>query len=137
MIEVEVRDPVPGVDAPADVVRRALWALGVRRATLGVLVVSPAEMAEINGRHRGKEVPTDVLAFPLDGDGIGDWPDDGPAPELGDVVLCPDAASDPLDVLMIHGVLHLLGYDHEVDDGQMLARQAELVAAERRSEVAG
>lgn len=132
MIEVELRQPVPGVEAPADVLRRALSALGVERASVGVMVVLPSEMAEINARHRNKPTPTDVLSFPLDGEGLDGWPQDGPAPELGDIVLCPEAASDPLDELLIHGLLHLLGYDHETDDGQMLERQAELVAAERQ-----
>lgn len=50
------------------------------------------------------------------------------APELGDVVICPDAAQEPLATLAVHGVLHLLGWDHEVDDGEMLALQDQLVA---------
>lgn len=137
MIEVEVRQSVPGVEAPADVLRRALTALGVERASVGVMVVSPSGMAEINERHRNKPTPTDVLSFPLDGEGLETWPQDGPDPELGDIVLCPEAASDPLDELLIHGLLHLLGYDHETDDGQMLERQAELVAAERQVAAAG
>lgn len=132
MIEVEVRQPVPGVEAPADVLCRALAALGVERASVSVMVVSPPEMAEINARHRDKPTPTDVLSFPLDGEGLESWPEDGPDPELGDIVLCPETASDPLDELLIHGLLHLLGYDHETDDGQMLERQAELVALERQ-----
>lgn len=137
MIEVEVRQSVPGVEAPADVLRRALTALGVERASVGVMVVSPSGMAEINERHRNKPTPTDVLSFPLDGEGLETWPQDGPDPELGDIVLCPEVASDPLDELLIHGLLHLLGYDHETDDGQMLERQAELVAAERQVAAAG
>ena len=130
MIDVEVRRPVPGVGAPDEVLRRALATLGVERGSLGVMVVSPEEMAEINGRHRSAPTPTDVLAFPIDGEGLEGWAADGPAPELGDIVLCPEAASDPLDVLLIHGLLHLLGYDHEVDHGEMLALQEDLIRAE-------
>ena len=48
-------------------------------------------------------------------------------PELGDVVICPEAAQDPLGTLAVHGLLHLLGYDHEVDEGEMLALQDRLV----------
>jgi probable rRNA maturation factor len=64
----------------------------------------------------------------VDGPEAREWPDGGPPPELGDVVICPDAAQEPLPTLAVHGVLHLLGYDHEVDDGEMLALQDRLVA---------
>jgi probable rRNA maturation factor len=94
------------------------------------MVVDAEEMAEVNGRFRGKPEPTDVLAFPIDGpDALEGWPADGPPPELGDVVICPAAAEEPLTTLAVHGLLHLLGYDHEIDDGEMLALQDELVAA--------
>ncbi len=86
-------------------------------------------MAELNGRHRGRPGPTDVLSFPVDGEDLDGWPDEGPPPELGDIVLCPDAAQEPLTTLLVHGLLHLLGYDHESDDGEMLALQDRLVAA--------
>jgi probable rRNA maturation factor len=70
-----------------------------------------------------------VLAFPVDGpDVLAGWPADGPPPELGDVVICPQAAEEPLTTLAVHGLLHLLGYDHETDDGEMLALQDRLVA---------
>lgn len=128
MIEVEARgeeaDTVP-------LVARLVWAcerLGVARASVGLMIVAPQEMARINGEHRGKPEPTDVLAFPVDGPEARDWPDEGPPPELGDVVICPEAAQDPLETLAVHGLLHLLGYDHEADDGEMLALQDRLVA---------
>lgn len=129
MIEVEASDEV-GVDpAPlVAVIERTLARLGVDEASMGLMVVGPARMAEINGAHRAKPVPTDVLAFPLDGPEVDGWPQDAPPPELGDVVICPDAAEEPLEVLAIHGVLHLLGHDHETDDGEMLALQDELAA---------
>ena len=129
MIEVEA-SAVEGVDT-APLVARLVWAcgrLGVERATVGLMVVNPDEMAAINGEHRGKDGPTDVLAFPVDGPEALAWPAEGPPPELGDVVICPDAAQEPLPTLAVHGVLHLLGYDHEVDDGEMLALQDQLVA---------
>jgi probable rRNA maturation factor len=128
VIEVEARgeeaDTVP-------LVARLVWAcerLGVARASVGLMIVAPQEMARINGEHRGKPEPTDVLAFPVDGPEARDWPDEGPPPELGDVVICPEAAQDPLETLAVHGLLHLLGYDHEADDGEMLALQDRLVA---------
>jgi probable rRNA maturation factor len=125
MIEVEARGD--GAEALVD---RVVWTcerLGLRDATVGLMVVGPEEMAQINGEHRGTPEPTDVLAFPVDGPEALGWPDDGPPPELGDVVICPSAAQEPLPTLAVHGVLHLLGYDHEVDDGEMLALQDRLV----------
>jgi probable rRNA maturation factor len=128
VIEVEARGA--GADT-AGLVERLVWAcgrLGLERASVGLMVVGPEEMAAINGEHRGKPVPTDVLAFPVDGPEALDWPADGPPPELGDVVICPEAAQEPLTTLAVHGLLHLLGYDHEVDRGEMLALQDRLVA---------
>jgi probable rRNA maturation factor len=128
MIEVEARGEVADTRPLVD---RIVWAcerLGVERASVGLMVVGPQEMAAINGEHRGKPEPTDVLAFPVDGPEALEWPAEGPPPELGDVVICPDAAQDPLPTLAVHGLLHLLGYDHEADDGQMLALQDLLVA---------
>jgi probable rRNA maturation factor len=58
-----------------------------------------------------------VLSFPIDEDG----PSDGPR-ELGDVVICPEHTEDLIEAV-VHGVLHLCGYDHETDDGEMLALQ--------------
>ena len=128
MIEVEA-------DAPPEVIARLAplleWACGrleVTRASLGLLIVDAERMTEINGDYRDKPEPTDVLAFPVDGPELADgWPDDGPPPELGDIVICPAAAEDPIETLAIHGLLHLLGYDHEVDDGEMLRLQADLL----------
>ena len=126
MIEVEARGQGTG-----PLVTRLVWAcgrLGVERATLGLMVVGADEMAAINGSHRGTPTATDVLAFPVDGPEARGWPDDGPPPELGDVVICPEAAEEPLGTLAVHGLLHLLGYDHEVDAGEMLELQDRLVA---------
>ena len=128
MIDVEARGD--GAET-GPLVARLVWAcerLGVTRASLGLMIVDPEEMARINGEHRGKPEPTDVLAFPVDGPEALDWPDEGPPPELGDVVICPPAAQDPLATLAVHGLLHLLGYDHETDAGEMLALQDRLVA---------
>jgi probable rRNA maturation factor len=126
MIEVEARGDVD----TAPLVARLVWAcerLGLERATMGLMVVGPEEMAAINGEHRARPEPTDVLAFPVDGPEALKWPADGPPPELGDVVICPQAAQEPLETLAVHGLLHLLGYDHEVDEGEMLALQDRLV----------
>ncbi len=134
MIEVEARSELPAgradPDALAALARWACERLGVRRASLGILIVGPREMARVNLRTRGRSGPTDVLSFPIDGaEALGDWPEELPPPELGDILICPDAAQEALETLVIHGLLHLLGHDHEVDGGEMLALQDELVAA--------
>lgn len=119
----------PDIDA-APLVERFVWTcerMGLGAAEAGLMVVGPAEMADINREHRDRPEPTDVLSFPVDGPEALDWPAGGPPPELGDVVICPEAAEEPLTTLVVHGVLHLLGYDHETDDGRMLALQDRLV----------
>lgn len=129
MIDVEARSDLDVDVAPlVDLLRRVCERLGVVRATVGLMIVTADEMAAINGEHRHKREPTDVLAFPVDGpEALGAWPADGPPPELGDIVICPDAAQEPLGTLAVHGLLHLLGYDHEVDAGEMLALQDTLL----------
>lgn len=130
MIEVAATCEVDGVDLDALVATAtaACGALGIQRATLGLMVVGPDHMGRVNGEHRDTPQPTDVLSFPVDGPDVLDgWDDDGPPPELGDILICPDAAEDPLATLVVHGVLHLVGYDHETDDGEMLALQDDLV----------
>ncbi len=125
----------PDVD-PAPLVGRLVWAcgrLGLGRATLGLMVVTPDEMAALNREHRGKAGPTDVLSFPVDGPEASGWPGEGPPPELGDVVICPEEAREPLETLAVHGLLHLLGHDHETDDGEMLELQDRLVAEAREA----
>jgi probable rRNA maturation factor len=85
---------------------------------LAVELVGEERIRELNREHRGKDVPTDVLAFPIDElDPVA-----GPR-ELGDVAICPPHCSD-LTEAAVHGVLHLCGYDHETDEGEMLSLQA-------------
>lgn len=133
LIEVEARLG-PGARATdlgplVDHVVFACERIGLDRATVGLVVVSPDEMASVNGEHRGKPEPTDVLSFPVDGPEALDWPAAGPPPELGDILICPEAAQEPLTTLAVHGLLHLVGYDHEADDGEMLALQDDIVDA--------
>ena len=95
---------------------------GIDDGHLAVEFVSADRIALLNLEHRGKAAPTDVLSFPVDGDG------EAPGPrELGDVMICP-AQTENLVEAVIHGVLHLTGMDHETDDGEMLTLQAELLA---------
>jgi probable rRNA maturation factor len=93
---------------------------GVGDAHVAVEFVDARRIAELNGAHRGKDGPTDVLSFPVDDGG----PVHGPR-ELGDVVICAEHTEDLVEAV-VHGVLHLTGMDHEADDGEMLALQAEI-----------
>jgi probable rRNA maturation factor len=120
VLEVEVI----GEALPRERVREAcavaVASAGLDEAHLAVEFVDAARMAELNAEHRGKQGPTDVLSFPVDERG----PAAGPR-ELGDVVICPELTEDLLEAV-VHGVLHLTGMDHETDDGEMLALQAEI-----------
>ena len=110
-------------DGLAELARRTLIAEGVTGGELSISFVSPQEMADLHQRFMGEDGPTDVLSFPMGEDGL-----------LGDVVVCPDQAAgnnpgDPaaeVRLLVVHGVLHLLGYDHEEEDErrEMWERQA-------------
>ena len=90
---------------------------------LALALVGEERMRELNREHRAIDTPTDVLSFPVDEAG----PASGPR-ELGDVVVCPEHADD-LAEAVVHGVLHLCGYDHERDGGEMLELQREVIAA--------
>ena len=89
-----------------------------RRRCFHCLITGDAELRRLNAQFRGKDYPTDVLSFPADG------------PGLGDIAISIQRAraqarewkhsvEDEIRILMLHGVLHLLGMDHEADDGQM------------------
>ena len=109
-------------DVPGELraaVTAGLAAAGVEDGHLAVEIAHPDRIRELNREHRGVNRPTDVLAFPVD----GAEPAPGPR-ELGDVVICPEECSGVSEAV-IHGVLHLCGFDHEVDDGEMLALQAQ------------
>jgi probable rRNA maturation factor len=95
----------------------ALEAAGVEDGHVAIAFVGADRIRALNREHRDRDRPTDVLSFPVDGSG----PAAGPR-ELGDVVVCPEQAEDELEAV-VHGVLHLCGYDHEADSGEMLALQ--------------
>jgi probable rRNA maturation factor len=109
---------VPGPLRPA--VEASLRAAGVSSGHLSVEFVDEASIRELNREHRGVDEPTDVLSFPIDA-----TKDVGPR-ELGDVVICPEHTADVVEAA-VHGVLHLCGFDHEADDGEMLAVQDQLM----------
>ncbi len=97
-------------------------AAGVAEGHLAVELVSPEAIRGLNRRHRGIDGTTDVLSFPVDGPGSSAGPR-----ELGDVVICPEHTED-LAEAVVHGVLHLCGYDHETDSGEMLSLQERVLA---------
>jgi probable rRNA maturation factor len=127
VLDVEVIGDAPPGAPPALEVERlvglALASAGVSDGHVAVEWVGEDRIAELNREHRGVEGPTDVLSFPVDGD---DLVVAGPR-ELGDVVICPPRTTD-LREAIVHGVLHLTGMDHETDDGEMLALQAEILS---------
>jgi len=115
-------------DVPAelrDAVAGALSAAGVLDGHLAVELVDADRIRELNLSHRGRDAPTDVLAFPIDGAG----PTAGPR-ELGDVAICPEHCTDVTEAA-VHGTLHLCGFDHEADAGEMLTLQARVLAGLR------
>ena len=103
----------------------ALRAAGLDDGHLAVELVPAARIRDLNRTHRGIDEPTDVLAFPVDGAGATAGPR-----ELGDVVICPEQTAD-LPEAVVHGILHLAGYDHETDEGEMLALQERVMEAVR------
>ena len=129
MIEVEIIGaPRTASAPPADEVRRlcsaAAASRGIGDGHVAIEFLDAASIALLNGEHRAKPEPTDVLSFPIDGlDPIGD----GMARELGDIVICPEHTED-LREAIVHGMLHLLEMDHERDHGAMLDLQRELLA---------
>jgi probable rRNA maturation factor len=143
MIEVEVLgvDLAPQATPPCEVRRLCTTTatrMGIEQAHVAVEFVDAARIAQLNGEHRGKAAPTDVLSFPIDGlegihaarkldDGSRSSPVQLVPRELGDIIICPQHTVDIREAI-IHGMLHLLGMDHETDGGEMLALQRELLA---------
>lgn len=134
-VEIELISE-PGVESGAEAeqlveaARATLDRLGVEDGHVAIEIVGEFRIHQLNLEHRGKDAPTDVLSFPVDGEEIAEQ---GPPPlqvtgalELGDVVINPDHTADVVEAV-VHGVLHLCGYDHEVDDGEMLELQDEIV----------
>jgi probable rRNA maturation factor len=116
------QESVIDADGLAGLARLALAGEGVVEGELSLSFVTAEEMADLHVRFMDEAGPTDVLSFPLGEDGL-----------IGDVVICPAEArrNNPTDaegelkLLVAHGVLHLLGYDHEEEDArrEMWARQ--------------
>jgi probable rRNA maturation factor len=109
---------------------RARLAVGLK-GTVNVLLTSSAEMKSLNRRFRGKDKPTDVLSFPAEPDAQKQF--------AGEIAISAEIASqnaralghspaEEVKILVLHGVMHLRGYDHECDNGQMARREKQLRA---------
>ena len=118
-VEVENRSGVD-VDEGAAVAlaQRVLAAEGIDDGELGLAYVGTEEMRQLKSEHLGIDEATDVLSFPIDG--REDLPAGVPR-ALGDVVLCPQVVAEAWREPLVHGLLHLLGYDH---GREMEAREA-------------
>jgi probable rRNA maturation factor len=99
----------------------ALASAGIDDGHVAIEFVDEQRIRELNRDHRQLDEPTDVLSFGVDEDGSAAGPR-----ELGDIVICSPQTVDIREAV-VHGALHLSGMDHERDDGEMLALQAELV----------
>ena len=101
------------------------------KGTVNVLLTSSAEMQSLNRRFRGKDSPTDVLSFPADATAAKNM--------AGEIAIAVEIATnnahalghspaEEIKILVLHGLLHLRGYDHECDNGQMARREKQLRA---------
>jgi probable rRNA maturation factor len=121
-VELDVLGEGLGEGRVRELAELALSTAGIADGHLAVTFVGAERIAELNAAYRGTQGPTDVLSFPVDeaGEAHGER-------ELGDVVICPEYTED-LEEAVVHGVLHLVGMDHETDHGEMLALQDQLMA---------
>jgi len=121
-IEVENRSgEVVDAAGAESLARDVLTAEGIAAGDLGIAFATPSEMRALKLRHLGIEEATDVLSFPIDG--RDQLPECVPR-QLGDVVLCPQVVGEAWRAPLVHGLLHLLGYDH---GEEMERREQELV----------
>ncbi|HEX3793472.1 MAG TPA: rRNA maturation RNase YbeY [Acidimicrobiales bacterium] len=146
----------------AELTKQVLLARGVKGETeVSLLFIDEDSIAALNEQYLGKSGPTDVLSFPIEddpgptgrspdvgGSGPGTSPEEGALVLLGDVVICPAVAArnaveheatfeDEIALLVVHGLLHLLGMDHEVDAEaeRMEALEQQLLARFYRTQV--
>jgi probable rRNA maturation factor len=105
--------------AAAALARRVLAGEGVQDGEVGIAFVGADEMRSLKAAHLGIDEETDVLSFPIDG--RGDLPEGLPR-QLGDCVICPAVTGDAWQAPLVHGTLHLLGYEH---GAAMTAREAQ------------
>jgi probable rRNA maturation factor len=122
-VEVENRSGVEVEERAAiDLARRVLDGEGVGEAELGVHFVAPEEMRTLKRDHLGMDEVTDVLSFPID---RRDELDPGVPRQLGDAVLCPQVVGEAWRPPLVHGLLHLLGYEHGAEMEEREAQWSE------------
>jgi probable rRNA maturation factor len=125
VVDVEVQNRSgAAVDqaAAVELAQRVLRAEGIDDGEVGLAFVGPDEMRELKREHLGEDEVTDVLSFPIDGREV--LPEGVPR-QLGDAVLCPQVVGEKWRGPLVHGLLHLLGYEH---GAEMEAREAEHAA---------
>jgi probable rRNA maturation factor len=120
VVESDPTDPPTALELE-ELCALALSSAGIEEGHVAIEFVDEQRIRELNRRYRQIDAPTDVLSFGIDEDGISAGPR-----ELGDIVICPPRTED-LREAVVHGALHLSGMDHETDEGEMLALQAELM----------
>jgi probable rRNA maturation factor len=109
-VEISNRSGVEvDADSASELVRAVLASEGVEDGELGLAFVGPDEIRVLKREHLGVDEPTDVLSFPIDG---RDRLPRGAPRQLGDAVLCPQVVGEDWRHPLVHGVLHLLGYEH-------------------------
>jgi probable rRNA maturation factor len=121
VVEVEVANrsgTAVEAEAAAELARNVLAGEGIENGEVGIAFVEPDEIRALKREHLGIDEPTDVLSFPID---ARDQIPDGLPRQLGDVVLCPAVVGDAWREPLVHGLLHLLGYDH---GAEMASREA-------------
>ena len=119
-VEVENRSGIDVEEEAAVVLaRRVLSGEGIEDGELGLHFVDPAEMQALKREHLGVDEPTDVLSFPID---ARDKVEPGVPRQLGDAVLCPQVTGERWRGPLVHGLLHLLGYDHGAEMERREAR---------------
>ena len=122
LLEIDVIGSTLAPGRVEEAVAYAAASAGIEDGHVAIEFVDSERIAELNETWRDKVGPTDVLSFPVDeddGDPLGER-------ELGDVFICPEHTEDLVEAV-VHGVLHLTGMDHETDNGEMLAVQAEIM----------
>jgi len=116
-----VSDAAPTAVELEELCALALSSAGIDEGHMAIEFVDEDRSRELNRRFRQIDSATDVLSFGVDEDRASAGPR-----ELGDIVICPPRTED-LREAVVHGALHLSGMDHETDEGEMLALQAELM----------
>jgi probable rRNA maturation factor len=128
VFDAELADGRPDLPHHVEIERLvalALGSAGVHDGHVAIAFVDAQRIAELNAQYRGKEGPTDVLSFPIDE--AGEVPGPAGLRELGDIVICAPHTADIREAI-VHGALHLVGMDHETDEGEMLVVQAEILS---------